>query len=59
MDRWEYKQITVTTPTPAPLPPSTMAALDEAGREGWEAVGLASTWGHGVVVLLKRRLRNN
>lgn len=53
MDRWEYA-VTDFTKLEKAVP-----ELDRLGTEGWEAVGLVSTWGAGwrmvhPVVLLKR-----
>jgi len=53
MDRWEYA-VTDFTKLEKAVP-----ELDRLGAEGWEAVGLISTWGAGwrmvhPVVLLKR-----
>ncbi len=55
MQRWEYTIADVTKLEKA------VPALDKLGTEGWEAVGLVSTWGAGwrmvhPVVLLKRPL---
>lgn len=55
MQRWEYKIADVTKLERA------VPELDRLGAEGWEAVGLVSTWGAGwrfvhPVVLLKRPL---
>jgi hypothetical protein len=53
MQRWEYAVADFTKLKKA------VAELDRLGAEGWEAVGLVSTWGAGwrfvhPVVLLKR-----
>ncbi len=56
MDRWEYKFADV-----AGLDKS-VNDLNQLGAEGWEAVGMVSTWGAKEwrfvhpVVLLKRRV---
>lgn len=55
MQRWEYFVADFTKLGDA------VAELDRLGAQGWEAVGLVSTWGAGwrlvhPVVLLKRRL---
>jgi hypothetical protein len=53
MQRWEYTVADFTKLERA------IPELDKLGAEGWEAVGLVSTWGAGwrfvhPVVLLKR-----
>jgi hypothetical protein len=53
MQRWEYTVADFTKLKKA------VPELDSLGSEGWEAVGLVSTWGAGwrfahPVVLLKR-----
>jgi hypothetical protein len=53
MQRWEYTVADFTKLKKA------VPELDKLGSEGWEAVGLVSTWGAGwrfahPVVLLKR-----
>jgi hypothetical protein len=53
MQRWEYKVADFTKLD------KTVPELDRLGTEGWEAVGLVSTWGAGwrfvhPVVLMKR-----
>jgi hypothetical protein len=53
MQHWEYKIADLTKLEKA------VPDLDKLGAEGWEAVGLVSTWGAGLrfvhpVVLLKR-----
>jgi hypothetical protein len=53
MQRWEYTVADFTKLNRA------VPELDKLGAEGWEAVGLVSTWGAGwhfvhPVVLLKR-----
>ena len=55
MQRWEYTVADFTKLEKA------VRELDRLGAEGWEAVGLVSTWGAGMrfvhpVVLLKRPL---
>ena len=55
MDRWEY-----TIADMSKLQKS-IDDLNRLGADGWEAVGLVSTWGAGwrmvhPVVLMKRRL---
>jgi hypothetical protein len=41
MQRWEYAVADVTKPEKA------VPELDRLGAEGWEAVGLVSTWERG------------
>ena len=53
MQRWEYTVADFTKLEKA------VSELDRLGAEGWEAVGLVSTWGAGwrfvhPIVLLKR-----
>jgi hypothetical protein len=55
MQSWEYTVADFTKLDKA------VPELDKLGKEGWEAVGLVSTWGAGwrpahPVVLLKRSL---
>ena len=55
MDRWEYTIADITKLQ------RSIDDLNRLGAEGWEAVGLVSTWGAGwrmvhPVVLMKRRL---
>jgi hypothetical protein len=55
MQRWEYTVADFTKLG------RSVEELDKLGAQGWEAVGLVSTWGAGwrfvhPVVLLKRRL---
>ena len=55
MQRWEYTIADLTKLEKA------VPNLDKLGAEGWEAVGLVSSWGAGLkfvhpVVLLKRPL---
>ena len=56
MDRWEYKITDMTKLE------KDIGELNRLGAEGWEAVGMVSTWGAGgfrfvhPVVLLKRPL---
>lgn len=57
MDRWEYKIADLTKVE------KDIGELNRLGAEGWEAVGMASTWGAGVrfvhpIALLKRRVQN-
>jgi hypothetical protein len=52
---WEYKTFDLNSRK------SEIAALDELGHEGWEAVAMVSSWGIGwrwvhPIVLLKREL---
>jgi len=58
MQHWEYSIADLTKLKKA------VPDLDKLGAEGWEAVGLVSTWGAGwrfvhPVVLLKRPLPEN
>jgi hypothetical protein len=58
MQRWQYKIADLTKLHKA------VPDLDKLGTEGWEAVGLVSTWGAGwrfvhPVVLLKRPVPEN
>jgi hypothetical protein len=53
MSGWEYKTFDIVKPS------RDVAALDALGRQGWEAVGMVSSWGVGLrfvhpIVLLKR-----
>ena len=55
MQRWEYKVADLTKLEKA------VPDLDKLGTDGWEAVGLVSTWGAGwrmvhPIALLKRPL---
>lgn len=55
MQRWEYTTFDMTKPNRDREP------LNQLGREGWEAVGMVSSWGVGwrfvhPIVLLKRPL---
>ena len=55
MDRWEYKIADLTKVE------KDIGELNRLGAEGWEAVGMVSTWGAGVsfvhpIALLKRRV---
>ena len=55
MERWEYMTFDMTKPK------RDREALNRLGREGWEAVGMVSSWGVGwrwvhPIVLLKRPL---
>jgi hypothetical protein len=55
MSRWEYKIADMSKLE------KQVADLNELGAEGWEAVGMVSTWGAGwrmvhPIVLLKRTL---
>ncbi len=58
MDRWEYKVADLTKVE------KDISELNRLGAEGWEAVGMVSTWGAGgyrfvhPIALLKRRLTN-
>ena len=58
MDRWEYKVADLTKVE------KDVGVLNRLGAEGWEAVGMVSTWGAGglkfvhPIALLKRRLTN-
>jgi hypothetical protein len=58
MERWEYTVADFTKLN------KSIPELDRLGSEGWEAVGLISTWGAGwrfvhPVVLMKRPLRES
>jgi len=53
MERWEYRVADFTKLD------KTIPELDRLGADGWEAVGLVTTWGSGwrlahPVVLMKR-----
>ena len=55
MERWEYRVADLTKVE------KDVSELNRLGAEGWEAVGMVSTWGAGVrfvhpIALLKRRL---
>ncbi len=56
MDRWEYTTVDFTKPS------RDIGELNRLGAEGWEAVGLVTTWGMAElrlahpIVLLKRSL---
>jgi hypothetical protein len=56
MDRWEYTTVDYSKPT------RDIEELNRLGAEGWEAVGLVTTWGMSElrfahpIVLLKRPL---
>ena len=56
MDRWEYKIADMTKLE------KNIGELNRLGSEGWEAVGMVSTWGAGgfkfvhPIALLKRQL---
>ena len=56
MERWEYNIVDISRVE------RELDKLDRLGAEGWEAVGMVSTWGAREwrfvrpVVLLKRRL---
>jgi hypothetical protein len=56
MDRWEYKVADLTRVE------KDIGDLNRLGAEGWEAIGMVSTWGAGgwkfvhPMALLKRRL---
>ena len=56
MDRWEYKIADLTKVE------KDIGELNRLGGEGWEAVGMVSTWGAGglrfvhPIALLKRRV---
>lgn len=58
MDRWEYKVADLTKVE------KNISELNRLGAEGWEAVGMVSTWGAGgyrfvhPIALLKRPLTN-
>jgi hypothetical protein len=58
MDRWEYKVADLTKVE------KDISELNRLGAEGWEAVGMVSTWGAGgyrfvhPIALLKRPLTN-
>ena len=56
MDRWEYMTFDMKKPKH-----DATAGLTRMGAEGWEAVGMVSSWGVGwsmvhPIVLLKRPL---
>ena len=53
MERWEYRVADITKVE------KDVSELNRLGGEGWEAVGMVSTWGAGVrfvhpIALLKR-----
>ena len=55
MERWEYKIADLTKAE------KDIGELNRLGADGWEAVGMVSTWGAGVrfvhpIALLKRRI---
>ncbi|RYP88081.1 hypothetical protein EKO23_04355 [Nocardioides guangzhouensis] len=56
MERWEYKVADLTKVE------KNIDELNRLGGEGWEAVGMVSTWGAGgfkfvhPIALLKRRV---
>jgi hypothetical protein len=56
MDGWEYKVADLTKVE------KDVSELNQLGAEGWEAVGMVSTWGAGgfkfvhPIALLKRRV---
>ena len=55
MERWEYKIADLTKVE------KDIGELNRLGSEGWEAVGMVSTWGAGArfvhpIALLKRPL---
>ena len=55
MDTWEYKIADLTKVE------KDIAELNRLGAEGWEAVGMVSTWGAGFrfvhpIALLKRHV---
>ena len=57
LDRGEYKIADLTKVE------KDIGELNRLGAEGWEAVGMVSTWGAGVrfvhpIALLKRRVTN-
>jgi hypothetical protein len=57
MDRWEYTVADLTKVE------RDISELNRLGAQGWEAVGMVSTWGAGgfkfvhPIALLKRRVR--
>jgi hypothetical protein len=56
MERWEYMTFEIKK-----LNGDTAATLNRLGAEGWDAVGMVSSWGVGwswvhPIVLLKRSL---
>jgi hypothetical protein len=58
MPRWEYVTVDVLKPK------QDVDELNRLGREGWEAVAMASSWGIGwrfvhPIVLLKRPLADD
>ncbi len=55
MESWEYKIADLTKVE------KDIGGLNRLGAEGWEAVGMVSTWGAGMrmvhpIALLKRRV---
>lgn len=55
MERWEYRIADLTRVE------KDISELNRLGAEGWEAVGMVSTWGVGVrfvhpIARLKRRM---
>jgi hypothetical protein len=58
VDAWEYLIVALPTfeqPTHTPGASASVAALNEHGGQGWEAVGMTSLATGVVAVLLKRR----
>jgi hypothetical protein len=59
VDRWEYKIADLTKVE------KDIGELNRLGAEGWEAVGMVSTWGAGgfkfvhPIALLKRRVTDS
>ena len=58
MQRWEYMTFDLTKR------PKEIEELNRLGRDGWEAVGMVSSWGVGwrfvhPIVLFKRALPND
>jgi hypothetical protein len=58
MDGWEYKVADLTKVE------KDISGLNKLGAEGWEAVGMVSTWGAGYkfvhpIALLKRRVSHD
>ena len=58
MQRWEYKTLDILKRQ------DEVQALNRLGGEGWEAVGIVSSWGVGwrmvhPIVLFKRALPND
>lgn len=55
---WEYRIVALPTfgaPALSPGVSASVAALNEEGRQGWEAVGMTALGDGTVAVLMKRR----